>query len=152
MLFCTFERHAWFGYSEAQRVALVAHFISSLLLCSVVVCVITCWELAQRPTSLRRSVLLLSLTVALAPTLCVCMCTCSHFRNSPKAVIMCSHALSLLLFLWQMLWPLGSTLHLPLLLAHCYPGTGDSGTGIEPSCLTSTPFSLTRVLWLIEKC
>lgn len=126
----------------ACRGALVAHFISSLLLCTVSLCVITSWELAEGPTSLRRSVLLLSL---LWHWLLLCVhvrSTKTHFRNSPEAVIMCSHALSSLLFIWQMLWPLGATLFPPLLLAHCYPRTGDSSMGMEPSCLTSLSLRL----------
>lgn len=73
----------------------------------------------------------------------------AHLKDHSNVVIMCSHALSLLLLLWRKLWPLGSALYLLLLLAHCNAKTGDSGTGMEPSCLTYpslTPMRVLRVL------
>lgn len=145
------EWHAWFIYSEAYRGALVAHFISSLLLRSVSPCVISSWELGEGPTSLQRSVLLALAAISYFVCACVCVKPKPTLETALKqqkcAVMPC-----LSLFLWKMLWPLGSTLDPPLLLAHCYPRTGDSGVGMEPSCLTSLSLSSTGVLWVISKC
>ncbi len=100
------------SYRGIQR-TLGTHFISTLLLCTVFLCVITSWELAEGPTSLLRSVLLLSLLwlwLLLCVCVCVCVCECAlvcpaktHFRNGPEALTMWSHASSFLLFVSQIL-------------------------------------------------
>lgn len=70
------------------RRTLGTHFISSLLLCSVSLCVITSWELAEGPTSLLRSVLLLSLLWHwLLLCACVPVCVCMRLCVQPKPTL-----------------------------------------------------------------